>query len=123
MTEGGCKGMSLWLEAEKNNNKKTSPSAHIGIRPKHAYKITKEAFLYTRQKASMTVEASIVIPLLVGFVVSLLFWFRLIQVQAAVEEALLYAARKTAIESSVVSEEELLPKAALLLLNILPPPK
>ena len=66
------------------------------------------ASFYICQMASYTVEAAVVIPLLAGFLVLLLSFFRIIQVQCAVDEALLYAGRKTAVESSIVESEEAL---------------
>lgn len=59
-------------------------------------------------KASLTVEAAVVIPVVAAFFASLLFFFRVIQVQAIVEEALLYAGRKTAVEGSVVEDDAVL---------------
>lgn len=61
-----------------------------------------------------------VIPLTIGFLVCILFFFRVIQVQAAVEQALIDAGRAIAVESSVVdSEEVLLVSAEALLLTSL----
>lgn len=50
---------------------------------------------------SYTLEAAVVFPLLAGFFVSILFFFRVLQVQTQVQEALYYAGRKTACEASV----------------------
>lgn len=66
------------------------------------------ASFYICRRASYTVEAAVVIPLLAGYLVLLLSFFRIIQVQCAVDEALLYAGRRTAVESSVVDSEEAL---------------
>ena len=60
------------------------------------------------QKASYTIEAAVVIPLLSGFLVTILFFFQILQIQCKVDEALIYAGRRTAVESSVVDSEELL---------------
>ena len=68
----------------------------------------RETSFYTCQKASYTLEAAVVIPMLTAFFVTILFFFRIIQVQCAVEEAIMFAGRKTAIESSVVDSPELL---------------
>ena len=62
----------------------------------------------TCQKASYSIEAAVVIPLLAGYLATLLFFFSVIEVQCAVDEALLYAGRKAAVESCVVDSEELL---------------
>lgn len=56
-------------------------------------------------KASYTVEAAIVIPLLAAYLVLILFFFPVLQIQRSIEEALLYAGRKTAVESSIVESE------------------
>lgn len=72
------------------------------------------------RKASLTLEATIVIPLMVGFLVCILFFFRVIQVQAAVEQAIVATGRAIAVESSVVDSEEMLfLSAEALLLNAL----
>ncbi len=87
------------------DNKKGSPHSHMLKQLPH---IIQEASLCTGQRASYTVEAAVVLPLMAGFFVCILFFFRILQVQCAVEEALIYAGRKTAVESSVVTSSELL---------------
>jgi hypothetical protein len=47
-------------------------------------------------KASITLEAAIVVPLVAGFLAMLLFWFRVLEVETEVYEALAYASRQTA---------------------------
>lgn len=59
-------------------------------------------------KASYTLEAAIVIPLLAAYFVTILSFFQILQIQCAVDEAILYAGRKTAVESSVVDSDEML---------------
>lgn len=59
-------------------------------------------------KASYTLEAAIVIPLLAAYLVTILYFFVIFDLQCTVDEALLYAGRKTAVESCVVESEELL---------------
>jgi hypothetical protein len=59
-------------------------------------------------KASYTIEAAVVIPLLAGYLVMFLFFFFIIEIQCEIDEALLYAGRKTAVESSVVESKEAL---------------
>lgn len=68
----------------------------------------RRASFYTCKKASYTLEAAVVIPLMAGYLVMLLFFFSILEIQCEVDEALLYAGRKTAVESSVIEEEELL---------------
>lgn len=57
--------------------------------------------------ASLTLEAAVIIPLAVGFFVTILMFLRIIQIQGAVQEALIYTCRKTAAstlaESSIGS--------------------
>ena len=60
------------------------------------------------QKASLTVEAAVIVPLVAGFLSVILFFFRVLLVQASVEEALMYAGRQTAVESCLVESEEAL---------------
>jgi len=57
------------------------------------------------KKGSFTVEAAIIIPLTVGFLGCILFLFRVMQVQAAIDEAVIYAGRKVAVESSAIPSE------------------
>lgn len=47
-------------------------------------------------KASFTLEASVIIPLVTGFFVALLFFFRVLQIETQIYSALSYASRKTA---------------------------
>lgn len=49
------------------------------------------------KKASFTLEAAVVIPLVTGFFVVLLMFFRILQIQTQVQEALVMAGRKTAV--------------------------
>lgn len=55
--------------------------------------------------ASLTLEAAITIPLFVLFAVSILFLFRVLQVQQDVEAALEYAARESAIRAHGENED------------------
>lgn len=72
------------------------------------------------QKASYTIEAAVVIPLFAGYLVMLLFFFSILEIQCEIDEALIFAGRKTAVLSSVVdSEEELFLSAEAYLLYIL----
>ena len=69
---------------------------------------TQRASFCTCEKASYTLEAAVVIPLVAAYLVTLLFFFSIIEIQCEVDEALLYAGRKTAAESSVVDSNEVL---------------
>lgn len=53
-------------------------------------------------KGSLTVEAAAIFPLVAAFLVCMLFLFRVLQIEMAVDEALVYAGRMTAIEYSAV---------------------
>jgi len=70
------------------------------------YKKDQRASFYICQKASFTVEASIIVPLCIGFLSCFLFFFRVIQVQTLVEETLIYVGRQVAVESSVIESKE-----------------
>lgn len=96
--------MSLWniFNISKLYN---SPHKRIYKQKSKKQSNRKETSFCTCHQASLTIEATIIIPLLAGFFVTILFFFRVMQVQTAVEEALLYAGRKTAVESSAVTEE------------------
>lgn len=64
-----------------------------------------EASFCICQKASLTVETAVVFPLAAGFLIFILFFFRVLYVQAAVEEALVYAGRSVAVESNLLDDE------------------
>ena len=51
----------------------------------------KKAFLHISSKASYTLEMAVVLPLVAAFFVSILFFFRVLQVQTQVQAALNYA--------------------------------
>lgn len=107
--------MSLSMTPQSISMKKTL-SRHT------SYKILipQETSLCTFPKGSFTVEAAVVIPLAAICLVCMLFFLRIIQVQAVVDEALFYAGRKVAAESSVTdSETALFLSAELFFLQIL----
>lgn len=59
-----------------------------------------------------------VLPLIAGFFVAVLFFFRVLQIQTGVQQALYYAGRKTASEASVVhSQTALLASAEVYFLS------
>ena len=51
-------------------------------------------------KASYTLEAAVIFPLVAGFFVFILFFFRVIQVESQVKAALYYSSRMSALASS-----------------------
>lgn len=94
-----------------------SPRARIthNIQP-----CSKETSLSIWRKGSLTLEAVVVIPLVMGFLITILNFFRVLQVQETMEEALSYVGRRTAVEASVVTDDAalLLSAEALLLANL-----
>lgn len=64
-----------------------------------------ETPLCTCRKASYTLEAVVVFPLMAVFLVFLLFFFRIMQVETKVQSALIYAGRSAAVISSVTSSD------------------
>ena len=60
-----------------------------------------ETYSRTFCQASLTVEAAVVLPLFIGFMVFLLFYFRIMQTELAVEQAMMYTAR---VEAACVSK-------------------
>ena len=68
----------------------------------------KETPQCTRQKGSITVEASIIIPLYICFFVTILFFFRIMQVQIVVQGELEEVGRKLSVVSMKEVESEIL---------------
>lgn len=95
--------MSLWTSLQSNFCMR-SPQKRTHKIPQNSQR----ASFCICQRASYTLEAAVVIPLLAGYLVTFLSFFQILQVQCAVDEALLYAGRKTAVESSIVDSEEAL---------------
>ena len=88
----------------KKIHKKTLPmSAKRNI---NQYSVKhKEIPLCTCNKGSMTIEAAVVFPVFAAFIISLLFFFRVLQVETEVAKALSYAQRLTAVESTLTDSE------------------
>lgn len=95
--------MSLWHD---NKIKKEIRSPHR--RAKMINKKNQRASFCTCLKGSYTLEVAVVIPLLAAYLVTILFFFSILEIQCRVDEALFYAGRKSAVESSVVTSEEAL---------------
>lgn len=107
--------MTLWSFFQSIKFRR-SPQRRIYIIPQQ----NQRASFCIWHRGSYTLEAAVVIPLLAGYLVTLLFFFQIIQIQCAIDEALLYAGRKTAVESTIVdSEEALLVSAEGFLLDAL----
>ena len=75
----------------------------IGLLNEH-----KEMPSCTHLKASYSVEAAVIVPLVVGFWMCIMLFFRILQIQTVVTQALDYAGRMTAVESSEVESENAL---------------
>lgn len=106
MEKGRCKKMSLEKEYYKQRKAlRISPIQCTPREMKDNMQPKRETSFCIYQRASMTVEAAVVIPLTMGFFVSILFFFRVLFVQAAVEEALVYAGRMAAVESCLTDTE------------------
>lgn len=60
------------------------------------------------QKASLTIEAAVVVPITAGVLACVLFLFRIIQVQVNIEECMVYVGRKLAVESCISDSTEAL---------------
>lgn len=79
--------------------------------------LLQEASFCTYRKGALTVEAAVIVPLITGFFVSILFFFRIFFVQMAVEEALLLVGRTVAVESCIIESDEALYVSAEALLK------
>lgn len=69
---------------------------------------SKKTSLRIRKKASYTLEAAVIIPFVAAFFVAVLFFFRVLQIETQVQEALDYASRKSACEASITDSEPVL---------------
>lgn len=91
-----------YISAKKPNteNLEDSPRArkfmHIPINETSCY--------FPTLKGNITIEAAMVTPFLIGLLLVLLFLFRLLQIEAGVQEALIYSARRVATLSSVTRD-------------------
>ena len=95
--------MSLW-NIVKFHVEDGSPHRRI---KKKQHKLQRTSFC-TCIHASYTLEVAIVVPVLAAYIVSLLFFFSILEIQYKVDEALYYAGRKAAVESSVFDSSEIL---------------
>jgi len=103
LLKGRCKRMTLWTFL-KSDRLMQSPQNSMH----KTHNQSQRASFCICNKASYTLEAAVVIPLLAAYLVTLLFFFTILDIQCAVDDALLFAGRKTAVESSVVDSEEVL---------------
>lgn len=98
--------MSFCARLKTPNHYKSLPEYSINS------SCSKKAFLHIRKKGSYTLEMAVVLPLVTAFLVSILFFFRVLQVQTQVQEALVYASRKTAAQASATNSTPVLFVAA-----------
>ncbi len=68
-------------------------------------RIKKETSFCAYQKASLTVEAAVILPLTIGFLSIFVFYFHVLSIQATIEDALIYTGRVTAVESVAIEDE------------------
>ena len=74
----------------------------------HTHHAGKETHSCTCHRGSYTLEAAVILPLLAAFFAFILFFFRVLQVQTGVQEALIYAGRQTACEACAVDSQTVL---------------
>lgn len=111
MMEGRCIGVSLFFK-HKSKNKKIG---HKSL-PGSISCICKKRFVsrlsqkgtprYTCLGGVLTLEAAVILPLMLCFFVSILFFFRVMQVQIEVQKALDDAGRKLAVYLADTGEEQ-----------------
>ncbi len=96
--KGRCSGVSLFGQIYSNfyKIKETLPGAlkYLYCSPKNP---KREAPHCTCKAGSLTIEASVIIPLFCGVIAFLLFYFRVMEVQIVVQNALEDTGRKLAI--------------------------
>jgi len=105
--KGRCMGVSLFRKSTKhfyNKTKKSFPGVQVFLFCPHI-RNKKETPLYTWRSGSITIEASIIIPLLVSFFCAVLFFFHIMKVQLVVQGALEQTGRNLAMLSVRELEE------------------
>lgn len=97
--KGRCSGVSLFMylnEYMLDKTKETLPGANKLVYCSRNF-LRREAPHYTCRKGSLTVEASVILPLFACFFSFLLFYFRVMEVQLVVQNALEETGRSLAI--------------------------
>ena len=105
--KGRCSGVSLFKYLNEyvfDKIKETLPGANKLVYCSRNF-LRRETPHYTCQKGSITVEASIVLPLFACFFSFLLFYFRIMEVQLSVQNALEETGRSLAIMAVKELEE------------------
>ncbi len=116
------KGQVLWMlignryRQKLNYSNKKKSSLLDGLYKKEAFHSQraffqiffqkKKKFANSCKKASLTVEAAVILPFFVCFLVFVLYFFRILQVQAGISQALQFAGRKAAAECSTKPQQE-----------------
>lgn len=98
--------MSLFIKIKlKYYNYGKAPKKALSPSGNHmkVFRLT-ETYPRTFYQASMTVEAAVTLPLFIGFMIFLMFCFRIMQTELAVEQAMMYTARKEAASVSEISD-------------------
>ncbi len=107
--KGRCKKMSLKQDVSKNLKcVRISPNQCTRRKIMFILQHRQETSFYICQRGSLTLEAAVIIPLTIGFFITILFFFRVLFIQAAVEQALVYTGRVVAVESALTDSEEVL---------------
>ena len=109
--------MSLCIYPHTKNKSKTLSRRHsVETYPKPH----KETSLTSFHRGSLTVEAAVVLPVIACCLVTVIYFFRILLVQEAIDQALYYAGQKVSVESSITdSEAALLLSAEYFFLQIL----
>jgi len=124
--KGRCSGVSLFIYHHKYvfcKRKETLPGANKRVCYLRNF-LKREAPHYTCPNGSLTVEASIIVPLFACFFAFILFFFRVMEVQLLVQDALEETGRGLAVlasketEETVESIDYLIQAEGLLLLNL-----
>jgi len=95
----------IFPEPASNKKNKRPPTVPQYSVKNYSKLSCKKASLCTRGRGSYTLEAAVILPLMAAFFAAILFFFRVLQVQTQVQEALNYAGRKVACEASTISSE------------------
>lgn len=102
--KGRCIGMSLFCKSRQGKNSEQDNQNSLSVKKTRSVQSVNSLFQtrgtsrYTCQKGSLTVEAAVVMPFFACFMVFILYFFRILQVQAGVAQALQYTGRRTAAE-------------------------
>ena len=94
--------MSLCIYPHNKNKSKTLSRRHS---VETYLKPLKETSLTSFHRGSLTVEAAVVLPVLACCLVTVIYFFRILMVQEAIDQALYYAGQKVSVESSITDSD------------------